>query len=940
MRYLLSILTLVIFVVSPAVAQNWTLNAFLKHDRDLEGVAFSEDGRTLASMGADLVLHYWNPHTEKSQPQAEISAIDRWSIDASVVPEEPHTLPINTFDTIRQAVPFPGVENPSALLATGSSDQTIWLQGFPTLRPLFQIQERGKVWAVALSPDGRTLASGGDFAGIHLWDLTTISPIHGTIELKGILGASTARVEGLAFSPGGQTLAVATGRTDGEAIHLWDLRTEQRTETLIAVGVPIKKVAFSPDGQMIAAGASHYSNGHGRNVLLWKRGPLSPAKIPHAVELDGPTRVMQGQDNTFTVTVKNMYDRVLENVCVRINYSGIPINDAWTNSEGKAELTLHFMDPGQHDIEVSVLDRSTRTEVLTRLFPNYVEVIPIKTINEHGATVYHHLDGNETVLIKGVDFAYDVSGGIRSDVDPSKYAPDYTKFLPKYAGEHLTPAEPQVGNTCGIYSPMILLRYYGIEVSEATFRDVADISWAGGSGDTWFGGGNPIDAVIKYARDYIFSLDVTKTGAGVTQGEVKKGLNSLGVPVHHTTVKSNHVDTLRNYIRQSRPPIILERYTDIDYHYVVVAGYDTKKNMFLIADPNGFIHWRHWDKDTPMENMIFSGELLNWIPDPDNPEAIAIRPPLVTSWKLDYDPAKAKSWIPDTVIDSAIAWNSLVSAQHGTAEYTIFIPNEAPKYHDFESETLLVYKAGEVSYFPPEWNRTYWSWKRAFGAKVVDILWFAEIDIATATESFTGNQVTVDGTIGRGIPLEANPQKVFDDLFSGATSTINGIVGGVPVVGDIAKGVTKITKDIAKLVTSPAAIPFRGTVDGVLTVYYEPGSPAAPSVLYVVPSDPLTETSTETALLPNYPNPFNPETWIPYQLAKSAEVTLTIYAIDGKLVRILALGHQAAGIYHSRSRAAYWDGKNAQGERVASGLYFYTLTAGDFTATGKMLILK
>ena len=96
----------------------------------------------------------------------------------------------------------------------------------------------------------------------------------------------------------------------------------------------------------------------------------------------------------------------------------------------------------------------------------------------------------------------------------------------------------------------------------------------------------------------------------------------------------------------------------------------------------------------------------------------------------------------------------------------------------------------------------------------------------------------------------------------------------------------------------------------------------------------------ETALLANYPNPFNPETWIPYQLAKSAEVTLTIYDMNGGLVRRLALGHQAAGMYRNRSCAAYWNGRNQLGESVASGLYFYTLTAGDFTATRRMLILK
>ena len=97
---------------------------------------------------------------------------------------------------------------------------------------------------------------------------------------------------------------------------------------------------------------------------------------------------------------------------------------------------------------------------------------------------------------------------------------------------------------------------------------------------------------------------------------------------------------------------------------------------------------------------------------------------------------------------------------------------------------------------------------------------------------------------------------------------------------------------------------------------------------------------SETALLPNYPNPFNPETWIPYHLSKDAEVMLTIHDVRGILVRALTLGHQPAGIYESRARAAYWDGRNESGEPVASGLYFYTLTAGDFNATRKLLIIK
>ena len=95
-----------------------------------------------------------------------------------------------------------------------------------------------------------------------------------------------------------------------------------------------------------------------------------------------------------------------------------------------------------------------------------------------------------------------------------------------------------------------------------------------------------------------------------------------------------------------------------------------------------------------------------------------------------------------------------------------------------------------------------------------------------------------------------------------------------------------------------------------------------------------------TALLPNYPNPFNPDTWIPFHLADDADATLTIYDAAGVLVRQFDLGYQSAGFYTDRGRASYWDGRNQQGETVANGVYFCTLTAGDFSATRKMLIRK
>ena len=96
----------------------------------------------------------------------------------------------------------------------------------------------------------------------------------------------------------------------------------------------------------------------------------------------------------------------------------------------------------------------------------------------------------------------------------------------------------------------------------------------------------------------------------------------------------------------------------------------------------------------------------------------------------------------------------------------------------------------------------------------------------------------------------------------------------------------------------------------------------------------------ETALLPNYPNPFNPETWIPYHLSNDADVQISIYDTKGVLVRRLDLGHQMAGYYTDRAKAAYWNGRNESGESVANGLYFYQLRARDYTALRRMVIVK
>ena len=212
----------------------------------------------------------------------------------------------------------------------------------------------------------------------------------------------------------------------------------------------------------------------------------------------------------------------------------------------------------------------------------------------------------------------------------------------------------------------------------------------------------------------------------------------------------------------------------------------------------------------------------------------------------------------------------------------------------------------------------------------------AQIQVTANTESVAASttapltEATLDGST---VTLTLSGAKFSSSIWDiRGNVTVSGIAGvTIPWNQPKRKSDTELT----------VKLEFDGdmTTDGTLTFTVGADTISGYNGPALTAHVPVT-ADRENALLANFPNPFNPETWIPYQLEKPTEVTITIYAIDGRLVRTLALGHQPAGIYRSRSRAAYWDGKNAFGEPVASGVYFYTITAVDFTATRKMLIRK
>ena len=204
---------------------------------------------------------------------------------------------------------------------------------------------------------------------------------------------------------------------------------------------------------------------------------------------------------------------------------------------------------------------------------------------------------------------------------------------------------------------------------------------------------------------------------------------------------------------------------------------------------------------------------------------------------------------------------------------------------------------------------------------------------------YAHSDINQDGTVNiQDLVLVANaighPGAADNELNAdiNADGTVN-ILDLVQVANNIGEG-----SAAAPAIHTPTAEQIQSWLTQVKQV--EDSSPAFRRAIAVLETLLRAVRPETTVLLPNYPNPFNPETWIPYQLTNASDVQITIYDTKGIVVRTLALGHQAAGYYTGKSRAAYWDGRNGLGENVASGVYFYQMQADNISSLRKMVIRK
>ena len=209
-------------------------------------------------------------------------------------------------------------------------------------------------------------------------------------------------------------------------------------------------------------------------------------------------------------------------------------------------------------------------------------------------------------------------------------------------------------------------------------------------------------------------------------------------------------------------------------------------------------------------------------------------------------------------------------------------------------------------------------------------------------------QYSIDTTIkNTSQEILDNPVKLFIQNINPSISVVNadGIENGTPYFdysasvgldGNLSPNETSSPKRI--IFSNPSRLRFTFDVKVIATLNSNNAAPP-----YTKHGGIITFTITipgQSALLQSYPNPFNPEVWIPYELAESADVAIRIYDMSGRLVRTLDLGHKEIDIYATREKSAHWDGRNEIGERVASGVYFYQIKAGDFVATKKFVMLK
>ena len=729
------------------------------------------------------------------------------------------------------------------LLATGGDDWTFRLwsvsrgQNIATLEHNVD-RTRWQVKDIAFSPDGQLLATAGGH--VKLWETTNQTEI-ATLQHNGYVWA-------LAFSPNGQLLATGDGKG---TVKIWDVQQRQAIARLAGDTTAVYSVAFSPDGRTLA------SAGYQGEVKLWAvadwelLGTLQNRGTAYTVDFspDGKALASAGHESVSLWSVENG-----ESIASLTGYTGW-VRAVAFSPDGR------FLASGGDDRIVRVQNIESHLQTLQqRDMVQLIYFLPKDRRAQQG------IDTQLDTLIKDTQQFYaeqmQLSGferktfTLESDVTGKAVVHHVTgKFNDQYyRSDTLDKVMEEINEQFDRSRHLYLI---AINIGS----ELIDTRWCGRGGFEWSGGGK---AIIP-ASGSCFSLDVTAHELGHAFG----------------------------------------------------LEHDFRNDAYIMSYGGARHRLSHCAAKWLDANRFFNTSEIAY----NEPTTIQMLPPLAyppnaTSLRFeiaDTDGLHQAQLIIPTVVGDPADGEKL----HGCKS----LDGEMNRI-EFITTGLTATAANEVI------------------LRVIDVNGnFTQETYSIHADNVLRVDVNGDGIVN------------VDDLVRVAAFFGQLSVPGAVLDSDInSDGIV----DVDDLLLVVAALQSSATAPSVYTQAF-----SADLQRWIVEAKQrnlrdetfqkgiamleqflMALRPTETELLANYPNPFNPETWIPYRLAEDADVKLTIYDSNGRVVRSLNVGHRVAAVYESRSKAIYWDGRNEIGEGVASGVYFYHLKAGDYSATRKMLILK
>ncbi len=793
----------------------------------------------------------------------------------------------------------------SSLLAVASTIG-IWIYDAHTGKELNLLSNKSfYISSIAFSPDGKTLASCSS-AEFYLWDVAT-----GKLKLA-ISAQSRFHITSVAFSPDGKTLATCGGYN----IQLWDVSTGALKTTFAGHKSGTDPIAFSPDGTILAS--SGYE-GEETTMKLWDvaTGELNTTYILAenrasydaniAFSPDGNTIAICGRWNSFGITLWDVATNTLKGTLIG-HIGGVNsvafTPDSRTLASAGTDDTVCLWDVATGSYKTTLIAHTDDVQSVafspdgttlasgswdgTIILWDAEKLEPRTTITDHTVgfiEIAFNPHGN-TIVSGSRDKTVRLW-----DTKTGKNINTFLGHVGSVESVTFSPDGYTIASSGGRFSDFI---FFG---DDYTIRLWDVIS---GTQKVTFFGHERRAYYVTYSPDGRF-LASCGHDDNVILWDVKTGtpLWTITGPENETIAVTFSPDG-QTLAVGFKTEIQLR---DIDSKKVINTFYN---NMIPISrlvyspDGNKLVRAvgdnliRIWNLTTGQEMTFHTGhtnKLFSLAFSPDGKSLVT------AGYKGD---SSIRFWEPDTGM-----LKFTLNASPYIISNLVFSPNGKTFATSGHDGTILLWDYESIFNPPPRDTDVN-------GDGVVDIH-----DLIAVAANFGQTGPNPADVNGDGIVNISDLIIVAGALQNEAAAPLatSGKQQSLPTRTEIHKWLTQARQLNITDTTSQKGIRF---LEQLL----------------------IALTPQETTLLPNYPNPFNPETWIPYQLSEPSDVSIQIYASDGHLIRSFDIGQQHAGLYQQKGRAAYWDGKNEIGEPVASGVYYYTLTAGQYTATRKMLIRK